>query len=162
MPNLQNPEVVTRSQQYQRQVNYYDRWQRFFLRIGAFYDGFFGVLLYLAPVWTTVFFRLIKAPEGVADLWIRLDGIFLIIVALFYLLAARDPSRYLGIALICIVGKIWSVAFYSYYCFVLHAPLPFMIFAGLDFIFFFLHIWALGPDRKRRVMDAIKGVDLYP
>lgn len=161
MPEVPSQEVITRTEQYQREVNYYNRWQRFFLLIGAFYDSFFGVTLYFAPYWTTTFFHLIVPPPGEKVLWLLLDGIFLIIMGMLYVVAARDPARYMGIVLVCVVGKIWSVGFYVYH--VWHgAPPMYLSFAGLDFVFFFLHIWALGPDRKARVKDALKWVDLYP
>ncbi len=148
--------ATTRTQKYQSQVNYFDRWQRIFLLVGAFYDGIFGVLVYFAPKATVEFFRLVVPEGGRVDLvWLQLVGIFLIILSLLYLLAARNPSRYLGIVLVCVVGKIWSVGFYCYYCFVLGAPLGFMFYAVLDLAFFFLHIWAMGPDRKRRAADAL-------
>ena len=162
MPDSKLQVVVTRTEKYLYLQHYYDRWQRTFLSIGALYDGFFGVLVYFAPLWTTTFFKLVVPDAGVDTIWLQLDGIFLIIMALLYLVAARDPDRYLGIVLVCILGKIWSVGFYSYYCFVLGAPKPFMIFAGLDFVFFFLHIWALGPDRWRRTKMAFASPSLYP
>lgn len=162
MPENTLQTVITRTEQYRYLQNYYDRWQRRFLSIGALYDGFFGVLVFFAPIWTATFFHLIAPEPGADSIWLRLDGVFLIIMALLYLLAARDPNRYMGIVLVCIVGKIWSVGFYSYYCYVLDAPKPFMIFAGLDFVFFFLHIWALGPDRWRRSTAAIVKANLYP
>jgi hypothetical protein len=138
------------------------RWQRRFLLFGAFYDAMFGVLLYFFPIYATTFFHLIVPPDGVGDLWLRLDGIFLIIVPLFYLLAAADPSRYLGIVVVCVFGKVWSVGFYVRYVFWLGAPPMYLTYAILDIIFFFLHIWALGPDRMRRVRNSLTSADLYP
>ena len=154
-------EIITRTEQYQRQVNYFDRWQRLFLLIGTFYDGFFGVALFAAPIWTTTLFHLLIPGPGKETLWVTLTGILLIIVASCYFLAARNPSRYLGIVAIAIVGKIWSVGYYLYYVYKLGAPPAFLIYAGLDFVFFFLHIWACGPDRWRRVKESFAWKDLY-
>jgi hypothetical protein len=162
MAKFVSAEAITRTERYRQAVHFYDRWQRRFLLLGAFYDALFGVLVYFFPTQTTTFFHLLVPPEGVGSLWLRLDGIFLIIVPLFYLLAAADPDRYLGIVLVCIFGKAWSVGFYLHYVFWLGAPPMFLTYAILDTIFFFLHIWALGPDRMRRVRNSLRSADLYP
>jgi len=194
MPEIPSKSVITRTEKYQIEKNYFDRWQRRFLYFGAFYDGFFGVMLYVWAVWSTKFFHLVVPQPGKAHeqewiwrhftadffekfnpergqsfwssdsifIWVHLVGILLIILSLLYILAGRNPGRYLGIVLICIVGKIWSVFFYLYYCFVLGAPYAFLTFCGLDFVFFFLHIWALGPDRKNRVFECLEKARLHP
>ena len=158
----QNPPLVTASDEYHELVKKNDRRQALLLRIGAFYDSFFGIPLFFAPIATTQLFGLIVPPDGIGTLWLRLDGVFLIIVSMFYLVTALDPSRYLGNVIVCVIGKIWSVAFYSIYVFMFGAPVQFMFFAILDFIFFFLHIWALGPDRWHRVKAAFRPADLNP
>ena len=92
----------------------------------------------------------------------ELDGIFLIIVSLFYLVTARDPSRYLANVIVCLIGKIWSVGFYSYFVFISGAPKQFLFFAILDAIMFVLHYQALGPDRWNRVKASFGFADLTP
>ena len=122
----------------------------------------FGIPLFLAPIATTQFFGLIVPPDGTGTLWLRLDGVFLIIVSLFYLVTAQDPGRYLGNVIVCLAGKIWSVFFYSYYIFVLGAPMQFLFFTVLDMIMFVFHYYALGPDRWNRIRSAFASADLRP
>mgnify|MGYP006153376195 CR=1 FL=1 len=85
----------------------------------------------------------------------RLDGIFLIIVALIYLVMSQNPARYLGIIPVILLGKAASVIFYSAYVFLGGQSKSFLIFAGLDFIMFWLHLWALGPNGLARIRAAL-------
>lgn len=159
---LPTPPILTATEEYQERVKQMDLRQRHLLWFGAFYDSFFGIPLYFAPIATTKLFGLIVPPEGDGTLWLRLDGIFLVIVSLFYLVTARDPSRYLANVIVCLIGKIWSVGFYSYFIFVEGAPKQFLFFTILDAIMFVLHLQALGPDRGARVRAAFHFADLTP
>lgn len=140
----------------------HDRRQRHLLWFGAAYDSAFGVPLFLAPIVTTRLFGLIVPPTGDGTLWLRLDGIFLVIVSLFYLVTARDPSRYLGNVVVCLIGKIWSVGFYLNFVMAEGAPKTFLFFAVLDAIMFLLHLQAIGPNRWQRIREAFRAADLQP
>ena len=132
----------------------WDHRQRILLRIGAVYDGGMGVPLLFLPAATTKLFALPMPVPG--EIWLRLDGIFLIIVALIYLVMSQNPARYLGIIPVILLGKAASVIFYSAYVFLGGQSKSFLIFAGLDFIMFFLHLWALGPNGMARVRAALQ------
>ena len=128
--------------------------QRVLLRIGAAYDGGMGVPLLFLPAATTKLFALPMPVPG--EIWLRLDGIFLIIVALIYLVMSQDPARYLGIIPVVLLGKAASVVFYCTYVFLGGQSRSFLIFAGLDFVMFFLHLWAIGPNGWARVKAALQ------
>lgn len=132
----------------------WDHRQRVLLRIGAVYDGGMGVPLLFLPAATTTLFALPMPVPG--EIWLRLDGIFLIIVALIYLVMSQNPARYLGIIPVILLGKAASVIFYTTYVFLGGQSKSFLIFAGLDFIMFFLHLWALGPNGMARIRAALQ------
>ena len=144
------PSVMTRN----------DHRQRILLRIGAVYDGGMGVPLLCIPAMTTALFKLPMPVPG--EIWLRLDGIFLIIVALIYLVMSMDPARYLGIIPVILLGKAGSVVFYTTYVFLGGQSKSFLIFAGLDFVMFWLHLWALGPGGWERVKAALQPARYSP
>jgi hypothetical protein len=143
----------------------YDRTQRLLLRFGSIFNGSFGIAFFLAPYLTlslldlTPWTSMGQIPAEPGGIWARLNGIFLIITALFYWLASQNPDRHVGIVSICILGKIWSVFFYGVYILV-GGPLGFLTPLVVDLILFFAHLWALGPERVRRVRRAWMQQDL--
>jgi hypothetical protein len=131
-----------------------DHRQRILLRIGAAYDGGFGVPMLCTPVFATGLLSLPMPDPGA--IWLRLDGIFLIVVALIYLAMSQNPARYLGIMPVILLGKAGSVVFYSVYVFAAGAAPMFLLFVLLDFIMFWLHLWALGPGGFARIKAALQ------
>ncbi len=132
----------------------YDQRQRKILRIGAVYDAGFGVPLLFVPAVLTTAMSLPFPNPG--DIWLRLDGIFLIILGLIYWIMSEDPARYLGILGVILIGKIGSIVFYLYYVLALHETKTFILFAALDGVMFGLHYWALGPGGIGRIRDAVR------
>lgn len=137
-----------------------DHRQRVLLRIGALYDGGFGVPLLIIPAFMTSLLALPMPNPG--EIWLRLDGIFLIVVALIYLVMAQDPARYLGIMPVILLGKAGSVVFYVSYVMIGHESKTFLIFAALDFVMFWLHLWALGPNGFDRIKAALRPAEPAP
>ncbi len=137
-----------------------DHRQRVLLRIGALYDGGFGVPLLIIPAMMTSLLALPMPNPG--EIWLRLDGIFLIVVALIYLVMAQDPARYLGIMPVILLGKAGSVVFYVSYVMIGHESRTFLIFAALDFVMFWLHLWALGPNGLDRIKAALRPAEPAP
>ncbi len=131
----------------------WDARQRVLLYIGAAYDGGFGIPLLFIPAWTTGMLNVEMPDVGV--LWIRLDGIFLIVMALIYLVTARDPARYLGNVGIALFGKVVSVVFYSTYVFALGASKTWLVIAIADAVLGYLHYWALGPQGLKRIRASL-------
>lgn len=136
--------------------------QRHLLWFGACCGIGFGVPLCLAPIATTTFFGMVVPPGGVDRLWLQLDGIFLVIVSLFALVTARDPSRYLGNVAVCLIGKLWTVGFFFSFVFARGAPQAFLFFATIDAVLLVLHFRALGSSRWLRLRTAFATADLTP
>jgi hypothetical protein len=139
----------------------YDRRQRVILRIGAIYDAGFGVPLLWIPATLTSMLH-VPMPDGPASIWIQLDGIFLIVVGAIYWIMSQNPTRYLGIMLVILLGKAGSIAFYLYHVLALHQSKMFLLFAALDTVMFFLHLWALGPRGFVRLRGSLRAVSLDP
>lgn len=156
MSNAPIEEVITRSERFRRRRNAFDRWQRWFLILGALIDGLVGSLLYSNPRRTTQMLHLIVPREGEGQIWAQLVGMLLLTMAMVYLYASLDPDRHLGIVVISAIGRLWAVVFYLYYVLILGAPPMFLAFVGLDGMMCLLHVWALGPDRFRRAKDAFE------
>lgn len=132
----------------------WDRRQRYLLYFGALYDGGFGVPVFLFPIWSI---QLLGLPEpGAPPIWLRLNGIFLIVVALIYIVSARDPQRYLGNVLVAIFGKVVSVIFYVCYWVTLEGGDFLLVLAVLDAIVGVLHTWFIGPNRRAKVRAALR------
>ena len=76
------------------------------LVLGALWDATFALLLALAPEASARVFGLPlpPLPEGAFYLWIF--AVVLLMLAAFYVLAARDPRRYSGILAVAIGGRL--------------------------------------------------------
>ena len=129
------------------------RRQRTILHIGVVYDGGFGIPMFFFPVWST---GLLGLPQPEVPIWLRLDGIFLIVMALIYVVTARDPERYLGNVLVAIFGKIVSVFFYMSYVLFFQGAIFLAVLAFLDAVMCCLHIWAIGPDKGDKIRAALQ------
>lgn len=136
--------------------NILSRWgrrQRAILHIGVVYDGGFGIPMFFFPVWST---GLLGLPQPGVPMWLRLDGIFLIIMALIYIVTARDPERYLGNVLVAIFGKVVSVLFYMTYVLFFEGAIFLAVLSFLDAVMCALHIWAIGPDKGAKIRAALE------
>jgi hypothetical protein len=131
-----------------------NRRQRAILRIGSVYDGGFGVALFLMPA--TITSMLALPDPDVGGIWLRLDGIFLMVLCAVYWIMSQDPQRYLGIMAMILPAKLLSIVFYLTYVFAFQASKTFCLFAVLDAVMFSLHWWALGPGGIARIRDALK------
>ena len=70
--------------------------------LGAVYDLAFGIVILFFPASGAVWFGL----ELPADLvYLRLNGIFLLMLAALYLLPALDPRRYAGVVVVAVAGR---------------------------------------------------------
>jgi hypothetical protein len=145
---MTSPAVLARSNKRQRTV----------LRVGGVYDASFGVALLVAPAFLTGLMALPMPTIGA--IWIRLDGIFLIVVGMIYWVMAQDPARYLGIMAMIFTAKAGSIIFYLTYVFAFGESKTFILFAVLDAMMFALHRWAIGPEWISRIMEALKPAQL--
>ena len=135
-------------------LSVWDARQRVILYVGAVYAGSFGVLMLFVPAWATGLLGLPFPDPG--TIWLRLDGIFLLVMAMIYLVTARDPARYLGNVGVALIGKAASIVFYFAYVFIGHESKVFIVFAVADIVMFYLHYWALGPRGLKRFKSALQ------
>lgn len=135
-----------------------DRRQRTILRIGAIYDGGFGVPILLIPATLAGMLNLPLPDVGM--IWLRLDGIFLIILGIIYWIMSGNPSRYLAIVGVILLGKVSSIIFYLTFVFAFGQSKTFIGFAFLDAVMFGLHYWALGPNGLGRIKAALQPAPL--
>ena len=114
------------------------------MALGAAYDLVFGMLILFFPARGADWLGL----ELPADLvYLRLNGIFLLMLAAFYLLPALDPRRYSGVVLVAVAGRFlgflylagaWSAG----------RPAAFLALALGDLFFCLLHGLLLVWSRK--------------
>lgn len=72
------------------------------MALGAAYDLAFGVLILFFPARGADWFGL-QLP---ADLvYLRLNGVFLLMLAALYMLPALDPRRYAGVVVVAVAGR---------------------------------------------------------
>lgn len=135
-----------------------DRRQRTILRIGSIYDGGFGVPILLIPATLAGMLNLPLPDVGM--IWLRLDGIFLIILGIIYWIMSGNPSRYLAIVGVILLGKVASIIFYLTFVFAFGQSKTFIGFAALDAVMFGLHYWALGPGGLGRIKAAMQPAPL--
>jgi hypothetical protein len=128
--------------------------QRAVLRLGAVYDASFGVALLLVPALLTGMMAL-PMPD-VGAIWIRLDGIFLVVVGSIYWIMSQDPARYLGIMAMIFIAKAASIVFYVVNVYAFDQSRTFLLFAFLDAVMFALHRWALGPEWISRIRESLR------
>src|SRR5262245_13773170 len=72
------------------------------------YDAAFAVVNLLVPEWGA---RMLVIPLPAETVYLRFTSVFLVILALFYLLPAIHPGRYLGNVVVAIVGRTAGAVF---------------------------------------------------
>jgi len=117
------------------------------MALGAVYDAAFGVaiLAFLAPS------AALLGLEVPADpLYLRLDGIFLLILAGIYAAVARDPARHVAIVRVAIAGRTAGFAYFVWARSAGGAPVLTWLAIG-DLAFAVAHAALLvGASRRRR------------
>src|SRR3954463_328489 len=84
------------------------------LALGAVADWLVGIPLLVAPKFMV---NLLRMP-AIADsnsVYVRLIGVLLIALGVFYLLTSINPERYLGNVGAAIFGRTFGAAFYLWY-----------------------------------------------
>lgn len=110
--------------------------------MGAAYDLFFAVAILgfaeLAAQWLQVWI-----PEE--RIYYRLNGVFLIVLAMMYLVAAVDPRRYEGILVVASAGRCLG-ATYLMASWSVGADFAFLLLALVDAAFSLWHFlaWRIG------------------
>ena len=124
------------------------------LTLGAVADWAFGIPLLLFP---KVLISMLGLPAVENDVYVRLVGVLLIVVGMFYLATSIDPERYMANVAAAIIGRTLGPVFYLWYLFASHGEPIFWGLVALNLAFAAAHTWALGPGRWARLGAAIAG-----
>jgi hypothetical protein len=127
---------------------------RWSLVFGALSDWVFGFPLLLFP---DPFVISLHLPSTTSSIYLRLIGLLLFVVSLFYLVTALDPGRYLLNVGVAILGRILGSIFYSIYVLGFGGERAFLLPVAVNLAFAFLHAWALGPRGWSRLLAALPG-----
>src|SRR5262249_1262388 len=131
---------------------------RYAMLAGAAYDLAFALPIIIAPAFLA---GLIGLPMPDQEIYLRFTGVFLLGVAMFYLLPALHPGRYLGTvvtaAALRAAGGIFLIAAVIGY----HQPRPLLILGVIDLAFAGLHYLSLVPFSGLMVW-RLAGADLSP
>jgi uncharacterized protein YjeT (DUF2065 family) len=76
---------------------------------GAAYDGFFGLFILFLPA---VLAKIINLNMPTEQVYLRLDGLFLVIIGIFYFLYWVDRVRFREIVFIAIAARISGFIFF--------------------------------------------------
>lgn len=115
---------------------------------GAVYDAAFGlpILFYPAPL-----ARVLGIVLPKTEVFLRLNGIFLLILALFYLVTALDPDRHPGNVIVAILGRVMGGIFFCVYALGFGGGPVFLLLGCADLGFALIHTWARGRRGSGRV-----------
>lgn len=84
------------------------RWLALSMAAGAVYDLAFGIAMLLAHERAAGILG-IEPPDD--PLYLRFGGLLLLVLGALYLLPARDPERYRGVALVAAAGRLAGFLF---------------------------------------------------
>jgi len=110
------------------------------MALGAVYDLGFGMaILFFAGTAA----ELLRLPLPADPVYLKLNGIFLVLLAALYLLPAREPRRYAGIVAVAAGGRFLGFLYLGGAWF-LGWPGTFLALAAGDLFFALLHAALLG------------------
>lgn len=109
---------------------------RISLVAGSLYDAAFAVVNLLAPAACA---RLLGIALPEDEIYLRFTGVFLIILALFYMLPAIHPGRYLGNVTVAIIGRTLGAIFLFAAVMGWGRPSSFVLLGAGDLFFAALH-----------------------
>lgn len=114
------------------------------MALGAAYDLAFGILILLFPGRGADWFGL----ELPADLvYLRLNGVFLLMLAALYVLPALEPRRYVGVVVVAVAGRFLGFLYLAG-AWLGGRPAAFLALALGDLFFCLLHGLLLGLARR--------------
>jgi hypothetical protein len=103
--------------------------------------GIGGALLFLPKYLVP----LLGLPSAENDVYIRLVGLLLVVVGLYYFVTSIDPERHAGNVAVALLGRVLGPIFYLIYIFAFNGEPIFWAFVILNIAFGVAHIWAIGP-----------------
>ena len=104
---------------------------------GSLYDVAFAALTLIAPQWGAWFFD-IPLPDQ--QVYLRFTGVFLLMLALFYMLPVIHPGRYLGNVVVAIVGRAAGGIFMMGAALAFDQARAFLLLGAGDMVFALLHL----------------------
>ncbi len=119
---------------------------------GAVYDVVFGVGILVAP---GVVASLLGLPLPDDELYLRFLGVFLLGLAFFYILAAREPVRYRGVAAGAVLVRAMGCAFLAGAVLFFGRPSVFLLLGAADGLFALLHAAGLAGSRPH--LETVRG-----
>ena len=121
---------------------------------GSLYDMVFAVINVAAPGLGSWFFEI---PLPAEQLYLRLTGVFLFMMALFYLLPVIHPGEYLGNVVVAIIGRGIGALFLIGAVLIFGYPKAFILLGAGDFLFSVFHLYylagAVGKNPFRHYLD---------
>jgi hypothetical protein len=125
---------------------------------GAAYDVVFAIPILAAPAPLA---SLLGLPMPEQEIYLRFTGVFLLGLALFYLMPVLHPGRYLGNVVAAAFLRSLGGCFLLGAVLLFEQPRPFLILGAADLAFAALHYLSLVPFAGLRVW-RITGADLAP
>ena len=114
------------------------------MALGAAYDLAFAILILFFPARGAEWFGLRLPPDLV---YLRLNGVFLLLLAALYTLPALDPRRYAGVVVVAAAGRFLGFLYLGG-VWLADRPAVFLALALGDLFFALLHAVLLGLARR--------------
>jgi hypothetical protein len=99
----------------------------------------------------------LSIPLPAEQIYLRFTGVFLIILALFYMLPVIHPGRYLAVVSVAIVGRAMGALFLFVAVARFGYPPAFALLGAGDLLFALVHAWFLraaeGGNPLRHYLD---------
>jgi len=125
---------------------------------GALYDAAFALPILVAPESLA---RLLGLPMPDQEIYLRFTSVFLLGLAVFYLMPVLHPGRYLGNVVAAGVVRALGAVFLVTAVVQYHQPRPFLLLGAGDLLLAGLHYLSLVPFAGLRVW-RLTGTDLAP
>jgi len=116
------------------------RWLRVTMAAGSFYDLAFAAVILFVPDLGAEFLVL---PMPAQQVYLRFLGVFLGMLALFYMLPVIHPGQYLGNVVVAILGRSAGALFLCGAVFLYGQPMAFALLGGGDLVFALAHLYFL-------------------
>lgn len=107
---------------------------------GSLYDMVFAIINIAAPGFGSWF---LEVPLPAEQFYLRFTGVFLFILALFYLLPVIHPGQYLGNVVVAIIGRGLGALFLIGAVLCFGYPKAFILLGAGDFLFSVFHLYFL-------------------
>jgi len=125
---------------------------------GAVYDAAVAAAILAAP---EALAGLLRLPMPAEQIFLRFIGVFLLALALFYLLPVLHPGRYLGNVVVAAAARAMGGIFLVAAVAGFDQPRPYLLLGAIDLGFAGIHYLSLVPFNGFKVWQ-LAGADLAP